>query len=406
MTRHAFVLRCIRCGESMSNAFFGSGVLIALVAGVQVAAAAQPCLTAPGWYTLDGASPKAVAARDLLSDMARRDVVLLGEHHDNADHHRWQLQTLAALLPLRSHVVIGFEAFPRRMQPVLDQWVAGSLSAKAFLERSEWQKVWNFPPELYMPLFELARLNRIPMVALNVERRLTSAVREKGWDAVPAELREGVSRPAPALSAYEDYLFDIFIRHSSEAKSPPARNDPAFRSFVQSQTTWDRAMAEAIAARLKGEAGSRPLVIGVMGAGHVRHGHGVTHQLRELGVTRVGALLPSDADADCSELTRGLADAVFALPRAVREPPPAPRLGVSLELADGTVRVTAVETGSLAESTGIRTGDQVVSIAGKRLRAVSSVVTAIRGAPPGTWVPVQLQRGETQLELIIKFPPE
>jgi uncharacterized iron-regulated protein len=111
--------------------------------------------------------------------------VLLGEQHDEPDHHQWQLQTLSALHAVRPVTAIGFESFPRRIQPVLDAWVAGELSPKQFLERSEWEKVWSFPAELYMPIFEFARVNRIPMVALNVERSLTKAVSDKGWDAVP-----------------------------------------------------------------------------------------------------------------------------------------------------------------------------------------------------------------------------
>jgi hypothetical protein len=39
------------------------------------------------------------------------------------------LQTLAALHVQRPKIVIGFEMFPRRLQPILDQWVAGALGA-------------------------------------------------------------------------------------------------------------------------------------------------------------------------------------------------------------------------------------------------------------------------------------
>ena len=122
--------------------------------------------------------------------MAQRDVVLLGEHHDEPDHHRWQLQTLAALYVARPAMAIGFESFPRRVQPVLDPWIAGELTAKQFLERVEWEKVWSFPAELYVPLFEFARVNRIPMIAINIERTLTKAISDKGWDALPERRRK------------------------------------------------------------------------------------------------------------------------------------------------------------------------------------------------------------------------
>jgi hypothetical protein len=121
--------------------------------------------------------------------------VLLGEQHDQDDHHRWQLQVLAALHAQRPDMAIGFEMFPRRLQPVLDRWVAGQLSVREFITQAEWEQVWNFPPQLYLPLFEFARINRIPMIALNVDQKLTRAIADKGWQGVPAAEREGVGRP-------------------------------------------------------------------------------------------------------------------------------------------------------------------------------------------------------------------
>ena len=66
-------------------------------------------------------------------------------------------------------MVIGFEMFPRRVQPALDRWVAGELTEAEFLQQAEWGKVWSMPAELYLPLFHFARMNRIPMLALNID---------------------------------------------------------------------------------------------------------------------------------------------------------------------------------------------------------------------------------------------
>lgn len=93
----------------------------------------QACRSFADWTALDAAQPRTVSATERLTAMAARDIVLLGEYHDEDDHHRWQVQTLAALHLLRPNMVIGFEMFPRRMQPVLDRWVAGALSVKEFL---------------------------------------------------------------------------------------------------------------------------------------------------------------------------------------------------------------------------------------------------------------------------------
>lgn len=336
--------------------------------------------------------------------MARRDVVLLGEEHDNADHHRWQLQTLAVLHALHPRIVIGFEAFPRRVQPVLDRWVAGELSAQEFIAQSDWHKVWSFPPELYLPLFEFARANRIPMLALNVERTLTGAVRKQGWDAVPQEQREGLSRPAAAAAPYVDLLYEVYEQHAQHGKGTRGREDAAFTFFVEAQTTWDRAFAQALAQPLQNAATPRTLVVGIMGAGHVRHGHGVAHQLRDLGVKRIGTLLPVSAGFDCNEFEGQPADAVFALPAGAKTKAPPPRLGVQLTSADGAVHVSAVEPGSLAHASGIETNDRIVAVAGSPASSAASVVAAVRNAPPGMWLPLEVRRGERTVEIVVRFP--
>jgi uncharacterized iron-regulated protein len=258
----------------------------------------------------------------VLHEAARRDVVLVGEDHDNADHHLWQLQVLAALHLLRPAVVIGFEAFPRRTQPILDQWTAGELTQSQFLERVEWQKIWGIAAGLYTPLFEFARVNRIPLAALNVERTLTRDISKTGWDSIPADRREGVSRAAPPSRAYDDYLWTIYQRHTAEgANADIKRDDPAFRRFVEAQTTWDRAMAEAIKSRARSIDSSRVLVIGIMGSGHVQHGFGVPHQLRDLGIENIATLLPISSNTPCADIEANIADAVFAVPADPRDTP-------------------------------------------------------------------------------------
>ena len=117
-----------------------AGVLaaIAMICAVPARAQEQPmhpvpkqaCLAPATWYTLAGDRPRTAPARELLADVASRDIVMLGEQHDDAGHHQWQLQTLAALHVLRPQMVIGFESFPRRVQPVLDRWIAGELTVK------------------------------------------------------------------------------------------------------------------------------------------------------------------------------------------------------------------------------------------------------------------------------------
>lgn len=373
----------------------------ALVAGF---AHAQSCPEPAAWTALDGERPRVTAATALLDDMAQRNVVLLGETHDEMDHHRWQLQTLAALHARRPDMVIGFEMFPRRVQPVLDRWVAGELTVAEFLDQAEWERNWNMPAELYLPLFQFARINRIPLLALNIERKLSRAISEKGWDAVAEAEREGVGRPAPPVEAYREQLFAVYREHPPlrGRGGKPKKNDSAFRFFVESQTAWDRAMAEALARRALA---GKPLVAGVMGSGHLRFGHGVPHQLRDLGVKNVGILLPYSTGGDCKEIRAGLADAVFMLPAQAMPKPEPPRLGVRLEEHEGGVRIERVLAGSLAEKSGLKDGDRIVEMAGRPVQKTITTIALVRLQPPGTWLPLRVKRGAETLDLVVKFPP-
>jgi uncharacterized iron-regulated protein len=381
---------------------------IAVAAAIAVAQTPPPraadgdCVPPAAWVAPGG---KRLETTDVLARAAKASVVLLGESHDSAEHHRWQLQTIAALHAARPNMVLGFESFPRRVQPALDRWVAGELSEAEFLAQSDWRNVWRLDPQLYLPLFHFARMNRIPMVALNVESSLTREITQKGYDAVPPDKREGVGRPAPPTDAYLDWLLPVWADHERPGgrQAKPDRNDPEFRRFVESQQTWDRAMAEALAAAAKRP--GAPLVVGVMGTGHINHGYGVPHQLKALGVADFVTLLPWDRGAQCKNLVAGLADAVFgvAAPAAARAE--RPRLGVYLEAApEAGVRVRQVEKGSIAEATGIRDGDVVVEMAGVAAKQVSDLVEVVQRQAPGTWLPLKVKRGAETIELVAKFP--
>ena len=333
----------------------------------------------------------------LQERMAAQQAVLLGEAHDSAEDHRWQLHVLARLHARQTEMAIGFEMFPRRLQPVLDQWLAGSLSEQDFLKRAEWDKVWGFDARDYLPLFHFARMNGIPMLALNVERGLPEAVGKQGWDGVSAAQKEGLSRPAAPSPGYLKALRSVFDHHPAKQ-----RGEETFPRFVEAQTVWDRAMAQPIAEHLKKYPGA--LVVGILGAGHVRHGHGVAHQLKDLGVARVGSLLTWNQADDCAGITPGLADAVYV----VREPPAnAPRLGVAMEpLGTGSgsgIRISGVTAGSIAEQAGLKRGDVILEVAGRPAQ-VDVLRALVQRQPAGTWLPFKLRRGSEELELVARFP--
>jgi uncharacterized iron-regulated protein len=374
----------------------------------QMAGAAGTC-GQPGQFLAPPASPAdsaptPLAPGKLMEQLARNQVVLLGESHNCSDDHRWQLVMLTALHQFHPNLAIGFEMFPRRLQPVLDRWVAGQLSEAEFLQQAEWGKVWDFDPQFYLPLFRFARQYRLPMLALNVDHDLVNQVRNAGLDAVPETRREGVGRPAAPSPAYRAELQAIFDIHPAMQDIQKDRAT-RFAHFVEAQTLWDRAMAEGIARFLQSHPDT--LVVGILGAGHVRNGYGVPHQLRALGVNPVANLLTLPSDHDCSEITPGLADAVFLIPPQPEQVAPLPpRLGVSLAEAKDGVRIETVMPGSLAQRSGLLNGDIIVQAAGNTVSRIGEVQRLVQRQPAGTWLPLLIRRGNASREIVVRFPSE
>lgn len=390
--------------------------LPAAAMGAALPSAAADCVSAGTWVVPTAAGPRAVPADPLLAAAARGPVVLLGERHDSAAHHRWQLATLEALHARRPRMLLGLEMVPRRLQPVLDRWVAGGLEEPAFLAAVEWERVWGFDADLYLPILRFARARRLPLLALNVERETVRRVRAVGFDAVPPAQREGVGRPAPPTPAYRAQLKAAWLAHRPSGAAQvsgeaPATNDPAFGRFMESQQLWDRAMAEAIAAAHR----RRPdaLVVALIGSGHLAGGGGVPHQLRALGMGDGVWFLPWDIGLDCRGLTPGLATAVFGIGEAVRPsvppgdgaaPPPGTRLGIYLETHGGEVRIERVAPGSLAAAADLRVGDRIVAIAGAAVTSAREVIERVRRQPAGIPLKLQLRRNGRLLERVLIFP--
>ena len=381
------------------------------------------CAAAAGWF--DPATGQPLEADTALAELAGKRVVLLGESHDDAEHHLWQGQALAALASRRPETVVAFEMFPRRTQPVLDDWSDGKLSADEFLKQSQWAQVWGFGAGMYMPLFQMARMNGLKMVGANVDRALVRRVGKEGWAAVPEAEREGVGTPAPATEAYRRSLAGVYRGkmaamaavgdgkggHGKDEEKPAEITleqvlaDDGFQHFVEAQLTWDRAMAEAMAEASRDNPNA--LVVGIVGRGHAEFGHGIPHQLKDLGIADVAVALPVHA-AYCAHLPEAAADLAFVIPASPQaeraEAPKKPKLGVYIGPGVGGVAVTKVVAGSIAESAGIKADDVIVRAAGTELKQPGDLVAVIQRQAPGTWLPLEIRRGSERHELVAKFP--
>jgi uncharacterized iron-regulated protein len=361
------------------------------------------CVPVGSWTVPGGGK---ISGTEVISNTINQSVVLLGEAHANLEHHRWQLQMLASLHTRHPDMVIGFEMFPRRVQKALDKWVAGNFSVAEFLDAADWKHGWSIDAKAYLPLFHFARMNKIPMVALNIDSRLRKEISLKGFDNLLEDKLKGVTRPAEPSDAYLEYLMLIYKKHDRNNKDKDkdeiSTDDSDFLRFVRGQQLWDRAMAQALYLALTRP--GRPLVVGIMGAGHIRHGYGVPHQLMDLGIKDVAMLLPWESNKACEQLVTGIADAVFGVASyANPHLPRRQRLGIRFEMAQKGARILQIEKGSVAETAGLIDEDIITEIAGLKVRQINDVIEAVQKQAPGTWLPLRVTRGSETIEIIAKF---
>jgi uncharacterized iron-regulated protein len=374
------------------------------------ASAAEDCV--PIGEVLLPASNKLITVHDLIEANKDNKIVLLGEHHDNMEHHRWQLQMIIALHTLNPDLVLGFEMFPRRTQPVLDRWVRGELTEEQFLKQVNWDEYWSFDPQLYMPLFHYARMNNIPMYALNVDRSLIHQVGKLGWKNTPEAEKEGISTPLPPSDGYRQILATVFMQHGEDHEGTPeelaakAMKMPGFPRFVESQQVWDRAMAEGIANGIKHH--PKAQFIAVMGSGHMMYHFGVPEQLADLHAAKPAVLIPWDPEFDCSYIQKDFADAVIGLKSiraADKSDEDRPRLGIYLDHSDKGVIIAKVIPDSIAAGLGLQKNDVIVQMAGVTINEISQVIDIVKATQFGTWLPMRIKRQNETMDMVAKFPP-
>jgi S1-C subfamily serine protease len=61
---------------------------------------------------------------------------------------------------------------------------------------------------------------------------------------------------------------------------------------------------------------------------------------------------------------------------------------------------------SLAQRSGLLDGDIIVQAAGNKVNQIEEVRSYVYRQPAGTWLPLLIRRGNANLEIVVRFPPE
>lgn len=201
--------------------------------------------------------------------------VLLGEIHDNPDHHLIQADIVGGLAKLGAKPSVVFEMIPQGFADILARFETGAdKDLTALAERLEWSERGWPDFSLYRPIFESAVANDLPIRAGNLDRETVGAIAKDGVKALTdADVRRwGLDDPMPPAQSAE--LADT-IREAHCGLMP----DGAIAPMTLVQRARDGALANAmIDAAKQSESGNAVLIAG---SGHVRNDWAVPAILAE-----------------------------------------------------------------------------------------------------------------------------
>lgn len=268
-----------------------------------------------GVLDASGAAPDAAA---LLQRLRGARYVLLGEIHDNAQHHELRAVLLRQLLSDGVPSVVVFEQVDREHSAALAAAAAGTpgdvdavITAGALDRRG-----WRWP--LHRPVFAAALDGGAVLAGGNLSRADASRLVRGGVAQAPADLRALID---PVLDTSWTPEHQAELLHQVDIGHCGALPASMLAPMALAQRGRDAALALAMfqAAR---QAAPGARVVLIAGNGHVRRDIGVPHDLAVLDASaRAVSVAFLELDDGRPGAVDGPYDAAWFTPRAVRDDP-------------------------------------------------------------------------------------
>jgi uncharacterized iron-regulated protein len=218
----------------------------------------------------DVAAARFMDSSVLPSRLALARFVLLGEKHDNPDHHQLQAALVRALVAAGRRPAVAFEMLDTGQAAALARHLAASPRDAAGLGDAVGWTESGWPPwRLYEPIAHAALEAGLRIVPANLPSRVISSVARGNMSALPPSLvtTHALDRPLPAelQAAMATEIREAHCGHAAE---------PMISNMVVAQRARDAHMAQAM------QTTATDGTILIAGAGHVRHDRGAPIYLR------------------------------------------------------------------------------------------------------------------------------
>jgi len=108
--------------------------------------------------------------------VARAKVIYVGETHDKAKDHTYELRLVRGMIRRRIAFAIGWEMFDHTQQALLDAWDHGAISLQQLFRETGFDRGWAIYSPIYARILQTARRSARSNVALNAPPALVSKV--------------------------------------------------------------------------------------------------------------------------------------------------------------------------------------------------------------------------------------
>jgi uncharacterized iron-regulated protein len=206
------------------------------------------------------------------------------------------------------------EFLERDKQQIVDDYIAEIIDYTTFQQRLPVSKLFQ---RYYFPLVHFARQARVPVIAMNIPRRLAHQVAQEGWQKTVQQVdaAEQIYLPStlpPVSARYRSYFLDAVAAHH-------ALQGEQAEHFTESAFLKDVTMANALAAFLDRHADFT--VLAIAGRFHMDYGIAIPAllpQQHQIHIQRLTTMtVAADRTIDLRQLQEeGMADYIRFFPPA------------------------------------------------------------------------------------------
>ena len=263
---------------------------------------------------LDVRAQRPIAFDTMVSMVAEADVVAIGEEHHQPNIQAFALRLLQALAQRRPHhLALAMEFLERDQQAIVDEYLTGAIDHSTLHNRLRVSAAFMRD---YFPLLHYARLQGLPVIAMNAPRRIARQVAREGLQKTVQQLSRSDREHLPSAFSVIAPLYRTYFLAAVEPHHTLQGEQADY--FVQASHLKDDTMADALAHFLEAHPGVT--ILALAGRFHFDYGKAIPALLQQrrqrIVMPRITAMtVAPDSVIDLQQFVRDtIADYVWFSP--------------------------------------------------------------------------------------------